>query len=152
MESAIELLRQTRPILLRLMDGLSEAQLLEIPHGFRNNILWNVGHVVVSQQGLHYRMSGLDQYVSDEQVAQFRKGSDPADWKETPDVGLVKKQLTELADRLMDDYRAGRFTRYQEYPTSTGPVLRSIGDAIAFNNYHEGYHTGIVMAQRRLVR
>jgi|SRR5690606_23663960 len=151
MEHAIEQLQLTRRSLRKVLQELSLEQMLTIPDGFRNNILWNIGHVVVSQQGLHYRLSGLPLYVSQEQVEQFRRGSEPAGWNGVPDVGLLERQLTELPERLLVDYRARRFEQYTEFSTFTGPVLRSIEEAIVFNNYHEGYHSGIITALRRLV-
>jgi hypothetical protein len=151
LDHAIEQLRVTRTSLVRVIQEMSVEQMLVVPEGFRNNVLWNLGHIVVSQQGLQYRLSGLPLYVSPEQVAQFRRGSDPSTWESIPDVALLERQLLELPERLLDDYRAGRFTEYAEYTTSAGATLRSIDDAIAFNNYHEGYHTGIISALRRLV-
>jgi hypothetical protein len=150
-ESAIEQLRLTRAPLLAVLDELSLEQLLAVPPQFRNNILWNVGHIVVAQQGLHYRLSGLPQRVTEAQVAQFRRGSDPGSWEGTPDVELLKRQLVELPEALLTDYRAGRFSSYQEFRTFSGPVLRSIEEAILFNNFHEGYHTGIITGIRRVV-
>jgi DinB superfamily len=150
-ETAIDQLRRTRANLVKTLEELPLESLLRIPEGFRNNLLWNIGHIVVSQQGLHYRLSNLPLYVTDEQVAQFRRGSDPTSWTGTPDVELLKRQLVELPERLVEDYRSGRFAEYNEFNTFTGPALRSIEDAILFNMFHEGYHSGIVSALRRLV-
>lgn len=141
----------TRAVLRGQLDGLSEAQMLTIPDGFRNHILWNVGHVVVSEQILLYRLSGLPLHVSDEMVARFARGSSPQEWTTTPDVGEVLDLLTALPERLREDVAAGRFETFKPYQTTTGPNLATFADALAFTLFHEGLHTGVVSAMRRLV-
>lgn len=145
---AAYLLGETRAHLLRLVEGLDRAALLHVPEGASNNVLWNLGHVAVTQQLLHYGLSGLPLGVSERLVAQCRKGTAPADWESPPDVPEVLDLLTALPPRLVADYEAGRFTAFRSYPTSTGIVLDSINQAIAFNAYHEGLHASTV---RRLV-
>lgn len=147
----IEMLQQTRALVERLIADLSENQLLIIPRGFRNNILWNVGHMVVAQQILHYKLSRLEMYISAELISNFRKGTSPADWSTTPDIAEVKHFLMELPARLSSDYKNDAFKAFQPYTTSTGPELRDIEDAIAFNNFHEGLHTGIIMALKKII-
>ena len=150
--TSVSLLQQTRPLLLRLVDGLSDADLLAVPPGFSNNVLWNLGHVVVTQQLLHYGLSKLPMYVSDELVAQCRKGTSPADWTAPPDPDEVRALLLELPDRLAADLEAGRFTTFRPYQTSVGVELRDLETALDFNLFHEGLHTGTVLALRKAVR
>lgn len=138
-------------LIARLVDSLSLEQMLAVPAGYRNNILWNLGHVVVTQQRLHNRLAGLEIYVSPEIEGAFRTGTSPADWSETPDLARVRELLDELPNRLRDDYEAGRFSNFREYTTATGIKLRTIEDAIAFNHFHEGVHLGIMKALRVLV-
>jgi len=131
--------------------GLSERQLFSIPQRFHNNIAWNVGHIVVTQQLLHYENAGLPPYVDAGLVAAMRKGTSPNDWRERPDWRHILGLLVSLPDLFEVDYAAGRFALYNEYRTSAGVVLRDIDDAIAFNDFHEGIHLGIVMAQLKIL-
>jgi hypothetical protein len=62
----IETLREIRGFILRLVDGLSPEQLEAVPPGASNSILWNLGHLAVTQQLLHYKLSGLPMYLPDE--------------------------------------------------------------------------------------
>ena len=150
--SSVALLSQTRRLFLRLVDPLPPEDLLAVPPGFSNNILWNLGHVVVTQQLLHYGLSGLPLHVSETLVAQCRKGTSPADWTVPPDLGEIRTLLTELPERLAEDLAAGRFARYRPYMTSVGVELTDLETALDFNLYHEGLHTGSVLALRRAMR
>jgi len=50
MKKEIERLKKTRIFLLDLIKDLTTEQLNEIPKGFNNNIIWNLGHLIASQQ------------------------------------------------------------------------------------------------------
>jgi hypothetical protein len=149
----IETLREIRGFILRLVEGLSPEQVEAQPPGASNNVLWNLGHLAVTQQLLHYKLSGLPMYLPDEVVAGFRKGTSPADWNGAPPAGMdqIRKWLVELPERLAEDHAAGRFESFHEYPTSTGITLHSLDEAVAFNNFHEGIHAGFVMRLKKQV-
>ena len=150
---AIEILKQTRALLLRICteSALSEEQLLFIPEGFRNNILWNLGHLIVTQQILHYRRTGQEMYVTPTLLNQFRRGTSPADWVSTPNIADLIPLLTDLPDKLEEDYQAGQLNTFEPLTTSMGVVLSGIEDAISYNNYHEGMHVGVILSMKKLL-
>jgi len=137
--------------MLRMMEKFSAEHLLIIPEGFKNNMLWNFGHVVVTQQLLHYRLSGLEMYIDDDFCNALKKGSDPSLWSSPPDIDRVKHLSLELPQKLAADYHAGKFQQFDSYTTSAGVTLRDIEDAIAFNNFHEGIHAGVMMSMSKLI-
>lgn len=152
MKTQFDILRTNRNLVLKIVQNLSIEQLHKIPDGFKNNIAWNVAHLVVTQQLLNYRLSGNDCLVPDDLIDGYRKGTAPEkdftveEWEE------VLELFAGLPDTLEEDYNEGLFNKeYQEYPTSTGFVLDSIDTAINFNNYHEGIHLGVILALRKLV-
>ncbi|NUM43524.1 MAG: DinB family protein [Anaerolineales bacterium] len=148
---AIEMLFQIRSLIARAVDGLSEDAFFTIPSGFDNNIAWNLGHIIVTQQALLYRLSGLPLYVSKEQVAMFRTGTSPADWSEKPDIAGLLVQLADHPQKLVEDYHVGKFQTYQPYTTSTGVTLNSFEDAVAFNCFHEGLHSGAILSLKNFL-
>lgn len=148
----LDALRKTRQSLGPLFDRLSPEAWLDVPDGFRNNALWNVGHVAVTADLLTYGLAGLDVPAPREAVAAFRKGTSPADWSEAPDVGATRGLFDTGLDRLEADYRAGRFESFRAYTTTPGVTLASVDEAIAFNVYHEGLHCGALLALWKLVR
>lgn len=148
---AIEALKCTRLALLKTVEGLSEQQLVKVPSGFNNSILWNLAHLAVTQQLLNYKLSGLPMYLSEQLVEENKKGTSPASWSNAPDINFIKQQLIELPETLDRDYSAGKFKQYNAYMTSAGFELRDIDDSIIFNGFHEGIHLGTVMALKKLV-
>lgn len=151
MQYHFEILRVTRNNALNLMNGLSDEQLITIPKGFNNNILWNIAHMVVVQQLLIYRLSGLDLHVSEEFVLKYKKDSKPEGEYTKGDIAEVKSLLLSTVDKLEEDYNKGIFKEYKTYTTSYNITLNSSEEAIKFNNTHEGLHLGYAMAQRKLV-
>lgn len=151
MNKQFEVLKKSRELVLKRIEGLTFEQLHIIPEGFNNNIAWNVAHLVVTQQLLHYKLSGLDCLAPDELIEDYKKGTVPTKDFTEEEFDEVKELLIGLPDTLQEDFEAGIFTDYQTYETSTGFVLNSIESAIAFNNLHEGIHLGMIMTLTKLV-
>lgn len=151
MNSIIKQQKSVHQLIVGVLDDVSDEQLTRIPDGHRNNILWNAGHIIVAHQALLYHQSGLEMAVSADMVAQFRRGSSPQGWTQTPEVSRVRTLLLETPDRLAEDFAAGRFKTYKEYTTQSGIPLTTIEDALAMNHYHTGLHLGMIMSLRKHV-
>jgi hypothetical protein len=144
-------LEATRKNMLRVMNGLTMDQLNKIPAGFNNNLIWNFGHVIVTQQLLNYALSGLPMDLSDDLVNKYRKGSKPDLIVSEAEYEMLKTVAFDLIETLKKDYAAGIFNAYKPYTTSYNTTLTSIEEAINFNNVHEALHLGLVMAMQKLV-
>ncbi|MBP8157541.1 MAG: DinB family protein [Flavobacterium sp.] len=151
MEQTFELNRTCRKLIAPFLDEYTLDQLNTIPEGFSNNLFWNIAHVVVTQQLLIYKLSGLPMLISDELVDKYKKGTKPEHIATQADVDEIKQLLFDLIDQTQADYGSGVFTQFTEYPTSSGFVLKNVKDAMAYNNFHEGLHLGIIMSLKKLV-
>jgi hypothetical protein len=151
MKTQFNVLKISRAIVLKELEGLTLEQLHKIPTGFRNNIAWNVAHLVVTQQLLHYKLSGLNCLCPDELIEENKKGTIPTKTYTEEEFEEIKDLLAGLPDTLEEDYEAGIFKDFVPYPTSTGFVLDSIETAITFNNFHEGMHYGSILAIKKFV-
>ncbi len=151
MKIEFSVLKKARELVMKEIEGLTLEQLHTIPNGFSNNIAWNVAHLVVTQQLLHYGLSGNNMLCPDDLIENYRKGTFPKDNFSEEEFDSVKDLLIGLPETLEEDYEAGIFDGFKEYPTSTGYVLTSIEQAIAFNNFHEGLHYGIIRSIKKLV-
>jgi len=151
MNIQFDILRKSRALLLKEIEGLTLAEIHKIPEGFKNNIAWNVAHVVVTQQLLHYKFSDLNCLCPDDLIDNYRKGTVPTKNFTEEEFDEVKELLMGFPDTLQEDYEAGIFENYTEYTTSTGIVLTSMDVAVPFNNFHEGIHYGIVRSIKKFL-
>ena len=149
-QTSLDILIQIRVNFRNLMNSIPEEDLFKIPAGFSNNIIWNFGHNLVSQQGLLYRMAGLEVDGDKEWFSKFGKGS-------VPDPTFVKGLREELIllsfsslEKLQKDiFTPEIFDNYKTYKTSFGYDLHNLQQALGFNNIHESLHLGYAMAIRK---
>lgn len=151
MEETFKIWETSRAIYLKIIENYSLEQLNKIPEGFSNNLVWNLGHIIVSQQGLVYRLSGLPMSVSPEMMEKYKNGSRPTEPVSQEEVDELKGLLFSLINKTKRDYANGLFTTYTEYTTSVGFHLSSSEEAIEFNNYHEGIHLGFILNIRKFI-
>jgi hypothetical protein len=132
-------------------DKYTLEQLNRIPTGFSNNLIWNIGHVIVAQQGLIYKTSELSWHISDELFNQYKSGTKPTGNTSREEADQLRELLTSLIETTQKDFNDGRFVTFNERTTGTGFHLGSISDAFEFNNYHEALHLGFMMNIRKFV-
>lgn len=68
MDKLIEVIKASRNKLLSLLADLTTEELNYIPTGFNNNLAWQMGHLVVSQQLLCYKLTGQKFLIEDDLV------------------------------------------------------------------------------------
>ena len=153
MERTIKHLKQSRLTTYNVIKDLSLEQLCTIPQGFNNSIIWNVGHLAVTQQLLCYGLIGLEMHITDQAfIDGFRKGSQPKTEYTELEWQTILTHFKSLPGLMEDDWQAGKLTgEFESYMTSFGIQLDSIEDAVSFNNIHEGMHFGYILALRRAV-
>ena len=151
MKIEFDILKKSRKLIIKIIEDLSIEQLNKIPEGFNNNIVWNIAHLMVTQQLLCYNLSGLEMMVSEEMVALFRKGTAPQKRVSEEDLEIYKNLFIELPLQLERDYKNDVFKKYKEYNTSLNVKIVDIDSAIDFNNYHEGIHLGIILGIIKII-
>jgi hypothetical protein len=77
MKKSIEQIKTQRIYLLDLIKDLDSEKLNQIPTGFNNNIIWNLGHVFASQQRVCYQRSGLQQVIDAKSFTDYRPQTKP---------------------------------------------------------------------------
>lgn len=151
MDSAFRVWETSRESFLGFFDKYTLEQLNKIPSGFSNNLIWNIGHVIIVQQALVYKNSGLDGYLPMELFGLYKPGTKPTGNTSREEVDHLKTLLISLIEKTETDFKNQKFGAYPEKTVGTGFRLSSIEDAIRFNNYHEGLHMGCMMNIRKFV-
>jgi len=130
---------------------LSLLELNKVPDGFNNNIIWNIAHVIVTQQLLVYNLSGLPTIVSKEMIDSFRKGTRPLRDLNQAEVDAISNLLFSTIEKTKDDYDSKLFQTYNQYTVTTKNTISNVEEAIEFNNFHEGIHLGYILALRKSI-
>jgi len=145
----IDITRKNRVIFENFLDVMTLEQLNKVPQGFKNNVIWNIAHCIVTQQLLVYKLSGLEGVLSDEMIADFRKGTKTERDLSQREVDEIRSLLFSPLDQTEKDFNDSIFKDYKEYKVSTGSTLTNINEALAFNNFHEGIHLGYILALKK---
>lgn len=151
MHQAFDITRSSRKILSQFLQEHSLEQLNSIPEGFANNLIWNIGHIVVVQQMLVYQLSGLPMLVSDELVAKYKKGTKPEQPVTQNEVDEIQTLLFETINQTKADFNNKRFVNFHEFTTQTGFTIKNVEDALAFNYFHEAVHLGVLLGIKKFV-
>ena len=152
MEKEFEILRKTRTHLLNFISGLSIEELNEIPAGFNNNIIWNLGHLLASQQGVCYMRSENKLVIDENYFLKYKPETKPEGFIDATEVTAIKDLFITVLDQLETDYHKGIFAQYTSWNNRYGIEISSIEEAVRFVLFHEGLHLGYIMALRRLVK
>ena len=151
MEFIFETLKQIRSNALKSIEGYSIEQLNKIPEGFGNNISWNLGHMVATQQILCYKLSGASLLLPEDFISLYKKDSSPKTWSKPASIEEIKKYFTLTNEAFALDYSKKIFANYKPYTTSAGVTLNTIEDALIYNYGHENLHYGVILTLKKLV-
>jgi hypothetical protein len=151
MNTSLDVTRTSRKMLSQFLKGYNLGQLNTIPEGHNNNLIWNIAHIIVVQQMLVYKLSGLPMKISETLVEKYKKGTKPEQDATQAEVDEINNLLMETIDQTEIDLNNNVFVNFQEYPTSTGFVLKSVKDAMVFNSFHEGIHIGAILSLRKFI-
>ncbi|MAX69890.1 MAG: hypothetical protein CMC76_02145 [Flavobacteriaceae bacterium] len=149
MDIAFEVTLKGRQLLENILNNHSLEELNKVPDGFKNNIIWNIAHVIVTQQLLVYKLSGLPMMVSDGMVNAYRKGTKTEGDVSREEVNVIRGLLFSTIEKTKEDYANKKFKDYSVYTTSTNSTLSSVEEATQFNIFHEGTHLGYILALRK---
>lgn len=153
MEYTFDICIKNRQLLERFIKGHTIEELNKVPNGFNNNIIWNIGHTLATQQLLTYGLSGLTPKIAMDFINRYKKGTKPQGDVSQQEVDKIQVLLFTSLDELQQDYKAGVFKDFKEYTLSTsGGTLSKIAHSLEFNNFHEGLHLGCCIQLSRLVK
>jgi len=148
----IEILKKTRKYILELINDLSIEELNEIPAGFNNNIIWNLGHMLASQQGVCYKRAGLNLVIEEKYFLDYKPETKPGHFIDAEQANEIKNLFLPAIDKLEEDYNNNVFANYPPWTNRYGVEHKNIEDTINFLLFHEGLHLGYIMALKRILK
>jgi uncharacterized damage-inducible protein DinB len=138
--------------LKRNLEDISHEETLINPQPAGNNMNWVLGHIVVAR-GTILALTGGVPVLTGEAAAHYNRGVDAADVSHIVDLATLRgmledsqQQLTPALSAMSDDQLAAPLPEKFRRP----PLSGSVGDALVFLLYHEGYHNGQLGMLRRL--
>lgn len=149
MEWTFDITLKNRKVMSAFLEAFSLEDLNKVPENFNNNLIWNIAHLVVTQQLLSYSLSGLPMQISDALVEKYKKGTKVEGDVSQEEVDDIKSLLFSTIEKTKEDYKKGIFNSFEAYTTSTNSTLKSFEEAMEFNNYHEGIHLGYILALKK---
>jgi hypothetical protein len=100
MQKAIERIKNARTYILKLIEDLDAEQLNKIPVGLNNNIIWNLGHLIASQQSICYRRARIEMFVEEKYFTAYRPGTKPNAFVDPAEIECMKKLFLTAIDNL----------------------------------------------------
>lgn len=151
MKTSFKIWKKNRNLCLGFFENYTLEQLNKIPVGFSNNLIWNIGYIIVCQQVLIYKSSDLKGYISDELLEIYKPGTKPTGKTSENEIKELQKLLISLIEKTESDFYDGKFKIYNERTTSLGFHLESLKEALEYNNYHEGLHLGLMINIKKFI-
>ncbi len=151
MSFIFEALKTIRQNTLEAVSALSTTQLHQIPANASNNIIWNLGHNVATQQILCYKLANIEMLIPQDFVDLYKKGSSPKQWNQEQNLDVIKNYFALTTANFEIDYLAKKFQNYKPYTTSSGLTLTCIEDALLYNYGHENLHYGVILNLKKQI-
>ncbi len=136
---------------LSVISELSTERLNKIPPGFNNNISWNLGHLVAAQQGVCYVRGGLPMVIEEQYFLAYKPDTKPTGYVDDAELKVLKEQLLSTVDQLEQDLASNVFANNPPWTNRYGVEHKTIEDSIKFLLFHDGLHTGYIMALKKVV-
>jgi len=140
MEDLIYKAIENRKRIYAFTDDLTLEQLLAIPEGFNNNILWNTAHLITVQQQLVYGLSRLPLNVPMSYIKKYGRGSFPSPNTTLEEVTEIKNNVLKPLEKTLSDYKNGAFKEFTPYETAIKKVLHNVEEAMDFSSFHDSIH------------
>jgi len=151
LENLLKTIRQTRKNFIQLIDRSTVEELNQVPAGFNNNMIWNFGHIIASQQILCYKLAGLEPRIDPSYLLAYQKGTKPERFIEVRQIDTLKELMLSTIDVLEHDLKNEVFESYNVTTTSYGVTLNNTIEAVQFFPVHDAFHYGCASSIQKVL-
>ncbi|WP_163103271.1 DinB family protein [Peribacillus alkalitolerans] len=145
MDSLFKQLQFVRGNTISFVKNLSMDVVGYHPEGFNNNIHWNYGHILTSNEMLLFKLAGKE-YKHEDKFTFFKGGTKPSGWEgEVTSIEELTLALQEQEQRILETFN-DCLDQPLAHPFNLGSrlPLETVRDALTFCIYHEGLHQGSI--------
>src|SRR3954470_1526889 len=103
MNKGHDFIRKARITLTNIAKEINIEQLNEVPAGFNNNIIWNMGHLIATHQSVCYRKAGIDTVVDADLVNMYAPGTHPERFITEEEVERILDLFVTTLDQFEQD-------------------------------------------------
>lgn len=146
----LQLFADLRNQFLDVAANLPRSRMTRIPHGFRNHMHWQMGHVLTVTDELIFQISGLGSRIPPDYKAFFAPGTSPADWTgEPPPAEVLLEELERQRLEIRETFRGGNMAQ----PLAESNFLQAgaVGDLFCVLIAHESLHLGMIQAMDKVL-
>jgi hypothetical protein len=149
MTDILESINNLRRNVLAITENITVAQLNNIPSGFNNNIIWNLGHILVVSDELLYKNSPFSIPSYDFDISAFKKGSRPDNVINEKDIASIRSALSDTVPRFRKLLNAYAI----ETQNNESALLEKLNNdkSILFTLFHEDMHISTILHQLKLL-
>lgn len=152
MNNAFQFAIATRKKIADKISGLTIDQLNKIPSGCNNNIVWQLGHLVVSSEILCYHRTGAQPEKEIALADKYRNGSKPESFIEQSEIDELLKRFLNSYHAILEDYNKGIFKNVTPYATHTfGVEMTTIEEVFSVCSHHDALHAGQISMMERWI-
>lgn len=154
MEQAIwRQLEFVRTQTLKLAASLPEEKVLVVPQGFRNHILWNLGHLALVTDKYAFTFTGRTSELPAIYQELFANGTSPLEWTSaSPSLNDILTVLEAQPERVKTVLAGQLEEPIEPYTTSSGYRIETVGQLINFTTYHEGMHFSMIKFYNKIIQ
>lgn len=153
MESIFQSMRAVRAKIAAQLEGLSTGQLNAIPAGLNNNLVWQLGHLVVSTELLAYVRSQSIPHKEVPLADRYKIGTKPEGPVSAEEIDWLKERFFTSINQLEADFLAGKLVGAQPFSTHTfGITANTIEEVFHMCLWHDTLHWGNITVMRKLVQ
>ncbi len=152
MSSPFLYIKSLREKLPSLYQSFSIEQLNSIPSGFKNNLAWQLGHIVNTPLILCYHRTAVAPQIEIPFLDAYKNGSKPEAFIDQATIQYFLEQLVPSLEVIEQDYKQGLFHQVAAATTHTfGVPMQCIEDYFDCINMHEALHYGQLSQMKKLI-
>lgn len=141
-----------RKLICTLVEPLADRA-DETPPGWKNNLRWHLGHLVLTPRLLTHSLRGEPTGLSEDYRRLFMKGTTPLEWKaerELPSMETLREEMIGKTEELFATMAPVLDEPFRHvYTTTPGVVLHNASEGLLFSYFHDGIHLGLILALKR---